>query len=181
MRSCHSFIFIKTILVAQRRMMLDPFIQQTFIEFLPVKWPWLWVFQTSAGYKHTDNYNRVRESNRRYRMLCTIQDGELIQTWRIRECSQKLSYLRIQGTIYHIKATCPATPPKCQVEWIQIAYQHESISQSRCYKGLPYHCNARPPDWSWFTQTWGAIWDFQFLLYLYSAFFQPVLISLPDS
>lgn len=77
-------------------------------------------------------------------MLCTIQDGQLIQTWRIREGSQKLSYLRIQGTVHHIKATCPGTPPKCQVEWIQTAYRHESVSQSRCYKGLPYHCNPRP-------------------------------------
>lgn len=57
-------------------------------------------------------------------MLGTAQEGQPNQTWRIRE----ESYLRIQGTEHHVKATCLATPPKYQVEWIQITHPRKSIS-----------------------------------------------------
>lgn len=39
MRSNHTFIFIKTIFISQKRVKLDLFIQQTVTKFLPARWP----------------------------------------------------------------------------------------------------------------------------------------------
>lgn len=122
---------IKTILVSQKGMKLDLSIRQTFIEFLPTRWPPFPLHQagglvgiqtnkhvitTEQGMCMTDRWRRFQE-HAEGRPPPDLGDRRSFPEVRLVENSR--NYMPSEGNIH-------AKPPKHQVESIQIVYPSEN-------------------------------------------------------